>query len=56
MPKKKYVSKNDKKIMFNGSNRDRKAQLSGVLTEPLNQRNMFKVRKQKQSEIHRNII
>ena len=42
--------------MFNGSNRDRKSQLSGVLTEPLNQRNMFKVRKLIQPKIFKTII
>ena len=29
--------------MFNGSNRDRKSQLSGKLTEPLNLREVYRV-------------
>ena len=33
---KKSIQEKGKKIMFNGSNCDRKSQLSGILTEPLN--------------------
>ena len=29
--------------MFNGSNCDRKSQLSGILTEPLNPRDIYRV-------------
>ena len=38
MPTKKYLRKKAKKIMFNGSNCNRKSQLSEILTEPLNPR------------------
>ena len=38
MPTEKYFGKKAKKIMFNGSNCDRKSQLSRILTEPLNPR------------------
>ena len=38
MPTKKYLIKKAEQIMFNGSNCDRKSQLSGILTEPLNPR------------------
>ena len=34
----KCLKKKCKRIMFNGSNCDRKSQLSGVLAEPLNPR------------------
>ena len=37
MPTKKYLKKGEQ-IMFNGSNCNRKSQLSGILTEPLNPR------------------
>ena len=36
MPTKKYKRKKGLQIMFNGSNCDRKSQLSEILTEPLN--------------------
>ena len=42
MPTKKYLRRKAKKlclmgqIVFNGSNCDRKSQLSGILTEPVN--------------------
>ena len=35
---KKYLRKKAYKDMVNGSNCDRKSQLSGILTEPLNPR------------------
>ena len=38
MPTKKYLRKKTNKIMFNGSNCDRKSQLSGILTGQLNPR------------------
>ena len=34
----KNILKKAKKIMYNGTNCDRKPQLSGILTEPLNPR------------------
>ena len=37
MPTKKYLRKKGK-VMYNGSNCDRKSQLSEILTEPLNPR------------------
>ena len=40
MPTKEYQREKAKKIMFNGSNFDRKSQLSGILTEPLNPRDL----------------
>ena len=38
MPTKKYLSKKAKKIMYKGSNCDRKSQLSEILKELLNPR------------------
>ena len=35
------MKKCKKKNMFNGSNCDRKSQLSGILTEPLNPRELY---------------
>ena len=40
MPTIKYKRKKGLQIMLNGSNCDRKSQLSGILTEPLNPRDM----------------
>ena len=44
MPTKKYLIKKAEQIMFNGSNCDRKSQLSGILTEPLNPRSRDSLR------------
>jgi len=39
---KKVFNRKGYQIMFNGSNCDRKSQLSGILTEPLNPRGWSK--------------
>ena len=38
---KKVLKKKGEQIMFNGSNCDRKSQFSGILTEPLNPRDVL---------------
>ena len=40
MPNKKVFKKKGLQFMFNGSDCDRKSQLSGILTEPLNLREL----------------
>ena len=50
MPTKKYFFLNATKNMFNGSNSncDRKSQLSGTLTEPLNSRERHLKKRQRE--------
>ena len=45
MPTKKSLKQKGYKIMYNGSNFDRKSQLSEILTEPLNPRDPLHLKK-----------